>query len=373
VSVLLLTLFWLPLAPGAHAIQDTERLRRAARSFREADRLKTDHRLVQAAQKLRHSAQAAPWHLNLLPIPQVPFPLSKWAKSGISDARDQVSQGGSPHDWLSLGFWLDFAGAKKEAISAYEQVSKAAFWPGDLPAVHVAMIRKGLAHLSVGDVAPGRRAFELASELKPGSAQALIGLAMCSEEDEAQTYLERAERATPLLEIYYFHGRMLLDCGRPGEAVQPLSKLTHRLPQYARGRMLFAIALYRTGRLVAAAEQALGAQRQFPDLFDAQYTPLDMLTRAAEQNPHNRSAWRYLARIASHYGDLNLALTAWSHLKQHRQLTPDDQIHIGMLLLDHERPGDAVPYFEAALHTGNPSAQAGQNGLDLARRRIRGR
>lgn len=361
-------LFWLPLPPGMAAAQEVADLRRARIQYGEARALARSHLLVQAGRELERCGYVLPWDLQYFAVPKIPFSPVSMARKRAPDALIEATRSGAPRDWLRLGFLLDFAGRREEAAGAYEQVERSARWPGERPTVYAGLIRKGLDDLALGDAEQARRAFREASRLQPGAPEALVGVAMCSTGPPAEAALAEARRVNPSSEVLYHLGRMNLECGFSPQAVAPLARLVEGLPRYARGRMLYAVALGRSGRLGEAAGQATEAHRIHHGLRDLRYSPLEILEQAALQHSGDWAAWRYLAVLAAHYGEFDIALAAWRRLEAAGALLPGDRISIASLLFDHERPAEAIPYLEASLNDA-PTNNVLKDALDEAHRR----
>jgi tetratricopeptide (TPR) repeat protein len=141
--------------------------------------------------------------------------------------------------------------------------------------------------------------------------------------------------------VLYHEGRLALAMGRAEAAVRPLARLLDALPGYARARMLYAVALSRTGHPGEAVEQAVQAQKTDPALFDPELTPLPLLSRAAASAP-GALPWKRLATFAELYGDEPLATLAWREVERRRPLTAQELVRLGWLELRHGKPGEAL-------------------------------
>jgi hypothetical protein len=367
-SLALLAIFHLPLPPGRFEARDTRLTQRSLQLHLEARRQWRDHHLGQAQLLLERCYYLTPWHAQRLPIPAVPFPLAGMARRLAQPALEEARADGGPLPWLRLGLIWDDAKMDELAVKALARAEATSYWPGDRPILFAALIRRGIAELRLGRRGAARAAFARAGDEIPGAPEALVGLAISAEEPERGARLRSARVGTPLLEVLYHEGRMLLDADRPAEALAPLAALVKGLPVYARGHLLYAVALARTGRLHAAVAEALEAHRRFPFLFDATYRPVELLHQAALSAPDDPELWRRLAIFAAFHGDLRRSLEAWGRLER-LGLRPVDRSQIGWLYLGHDDPSNAERYFRSALAVAPQLAEA-QQGLALARRRL---
>jgi tetratricopeptide (TPR) repeat protein len=173
----------------------------------------------------------------------------------------------------------------------------------------------------------------------------------------------------PWVEVLYYRGRMALDADRPSEAVQPLRELVRRLPEYARARLLLAVALHRTGHSRAAAAELATAYRLHPTLRDGIYRPSDILEAAAERRPELREAQVRLAELARLHGDYLIAIRAWRKVERAHGLTPAETGRVGAMYLRAGRPERAVEYLQKAL-AANPDLASVKGDLRRAQKRL---
>lgn len=363
-------LFRLPLPPGYFEAQARDLRQRANVAYLDAEGPLREHRLVHAARKLAESLYIAPWHHARLPVPRVPFDPSSSARLQILKARHAAHASDDPWAWLRVGWLAELAGRWSEASRAFAKATDRARLPGLRKLAFWADFRRGVIALRQGRRDDAYAAFKRAASALPGAPEAMAGIAITSpSEAERRRARDLARRVNPGPEVDYHEGRLLLDAGLPREALAPLTRLVSRLPGYARGRMLYAVALFGAGRVDQAAGEALQAQRQYPPLFDSVYRPTELLEHEARRRS-SPAFWRTVATVAEHYGELERALAAWRHADRLRRLTPEERARVGWLLLDHEQPGRAIPWFEAAL-TDSPALAPARRGMALASMRGR--
>lgn len=368
--IVFVLLFHLPLPPGYFESKQTELRRESHLLYRKASQLRREDKLEQASQELKKCFYLIPWSVRLLPISRVPFPLRKFASELVPSARKEVTKKNSLRSWVNLGFILDFAGRRQAAITALNRAEELVVWPGQRPLHYLILIRLGKIHLALAQMDDAQRAFARAVDLLPGSPEALVGLAISSPAKKSGIWLEKALKVNPRLLILYLHGRMMLDAGLEEKSINPLAELVKLLPNYARGKMLYAVALAHSGKFEDAVKNVIHAQKSASHLYDPEYRPLELLHQAALQAaPAQIKAWKRLATFAELYGDYTLAVTAWNQLEKISPLSPKELIRLAWLYLRHERAALAIPRFQQALLL-DPQIKHGLTGLELAKARI---
>ena len=103
-----------------------------------------------------------------------------------------------------------------------------------------------------------RRAMETALAQSPGDLFVLTELAALTDEPQ---YLERLEEFWSRLDAQYFLGRALLRYGRAQEALDALTFVVDRLPEFREPRVYRAAALAELGHVDQAAEEYLEASK----------------------------------------------------------------------------------------------------------------
>jgi tetratricopeptide (TPR) repeat protein len=309
--------FRLPLLPGAHLAEGRKLERELDRARRAASARAERGDLEEAVRELSRGLLASPWSLDRVRVPGVPFPLERMADDLVPEARREAAAApDDPARWLRLGTLLRLARRGADALDALAQVERVSRLPDQRPLRANALVQRGLLRLAAGRTVEARAEFEGAAGLQPGLLSPLVGLAESSPPGERERILARAEHVNPRVAVLYAQGRLLLDLGRPGDALEPLSLLTAALPGWARGRLLHAVALGRTGRLDAAAEHAASAYRLQPSLLDARYSALEVWEPAAMRYGGDApELWDVLARQAELLGEPETAARARAHLR----------------------------------------------------------
>jgi tetratricopeptide (TPR) repeat protein len=363
-------LLTLSLPPAHHAAAARALRERANDQFQAAAQPLSDYRLDAAQQQLSRAFLTAPWMHARLPIAGVDLPLRRWSAALVDQASVQAHRAPNGWSWYRVAMLHELAGQHQRASAAYERMNRAARSSGDDLLRYEALLGQGLAALRRSRTDEARAAYARAVTLAPGRVRALVGLAVASEEPARDNALQRAKRVNPAPTVDYHVGRLLLDIDQPKRALRPLGALIRTLPNYGRGHLLYAIALYRSGELQRAAEQAERAQQLAPRLYDSIYRSTPIFETATQEHPSVQS-WARLAVFAEHYGELEHARVAWQQLKEAGVGRRDADIRLGWILLKENRPAEAIAFFRQAQRAG-ALGRHDQRGLGLAIRRTSG-
>jgi len=365
-GALSLGLFAAPLPPGPGEARHIREIRDVHHIYAEAWRLHEDHDLRGASALLGDCLARVPWERGLFPIPEVPFPTRALATERLDAVRADAELSGASWDRLRLAALLELSGLDEEAVREYRVAAELCWRPSDRDMEYTAVVAWGRLLLRAGNAAAAAGIFRRAADLRPGAPRALLGLAMAAPESGA---LDDALLVNSRLEVLYLQGRLLLELGRPRGAVPPLEELAHALPGFARGRLLLATALSRTGQHPAAVRHALEAHEAAPNLLDPDFPFSEVFGRAAADPSAPQAVRRYAAWFAAREGRLDEAMAAWKRIEQRGELTPGSRGRIGVLLFRHGRAGQALPALEAAV-AEDPADRVASEALAAARRRL---
>lgn len=336
----LFVVFRLPFLPGAYAAHSQQLDYKAGKLRDAAVEYAKRGDPMQALGPLRGSLFFSPWSLDGKRLAEVPFPLETMAKDLLFEAHREGQGRNDPWAWLRLGTLLKLADRDEAALEALSRVEAVVTWPDEAPLAVHPLVQIGLIRLTMDQLDEAKRAFQRAASLQPGLVAALVGMAVSSPPSIKRAMLAEAERVNPHAAVRYSYGRLLLEVGRSREALSPLAELVRMLPDYARGHLLYAVALDRSGEIEMAVKHAIRAHELNPRLLDAKYDTLDILKRAAEHAQQDgKEPWLRLAEQAGLNGDFKLATDAWRHLREHGPLSHEELIQAAKM---YQSKGDAA-------------------------------
>ena len=348
-AALLWTLFHHPWPPGAVETPSMELEQEANHAYQGAQLPLNQQRLASAAVAVAQSLYVAPWLSDKLPFPGLPLDLKTVSWSLLPRARvEALLAPDDPWRLYRLAILAEVAADPTDAQASWRDLAQHTSGPALERLRYQALLGQARAAHRLHDLPGAHRAYLEASGTLPAAIEALVGLANTSAEPERASWLQAALLVHPRFEVLYQQGRSLLDAGHAADALQPLDELSTRLPRYGRGRMLYAFALFGSGRLDDAVRQATMAQRQAPNLVDAVYRPGPIMLVAAQRS-RQRGPWLRAAEFAEHDGDLAAALQAWQQVDRLQALDAPQSARVGWLLLRHEQASLARPWFQRAL------------------------
>jgi len=366
VGAALAALFHAPLPPALYAREVGAQARACHTHEREA-RWHVQHDRLQAARAaLEPCIVDSPRMVRFAQPAGLPFDVERVARTHLAGA------GPPPDDawaWYRRGYHLELAGRPGEAAEAY---ARAADLGGRRlrPLAYDALVRRGVSLLAIGRDSEARAAFEGADALQPDAAEAAVGLVLTETDPAARERLgQRALRSNSRASLLYFEGRMLLEAGRPREAVPDLRALVGLFPAYGRARVLLAEALRGSGEPDAAAFEAVAGSLLMRGLTDLRFGPLPALRASAERAASDPGRWRRYAWLAEIHRDLQEAIHAWHRVAALRPLEAEEEVRLADLYRRSDMPAQAESHLararqlDADMPRDPPGLAAAQRGL----------